>query len=171
MLGRSHTGRGGQFVQQGLSVKAKKTHHMLIGWRIVNVFPILFGKCRPAFVDHSRQDHEPAQPDAKAPRRTFSQVDEKSLSFHFATRRSFRHSVGSSGGQFSRTPPSMINSVPVMLLESSDSRNLAARATSSDVPHRFKSDFATIVSSNPFSWSAGRPVFFIIGVSIGPGIN
>lgn len=37
-----------------------------------------------------------AQPDAKAPRRTFSQVDEKSLSFHFATRRSFRHSVGSS---------------------------------------------------------------------------
>jgi len=28
----------------------------------------------------------------------------------------------------------MINSVPVMLLESSDSRNLAARATSSDVP-------------------------------------
>jgi hypothetical protein len=65
----------------------------------------------------------------------------------------------------------MINSVPVMLLESSDSRNLAARATSSDLPHRFKSDFATIVSSNPFSWSAGRPIFFIIGVSIGPGLN
>jgi hypothetical protein len=39
------------------------------------------------------------------------------------------------------------------------------------VPHRFKSDFATIVSSNPFSWSAGRPIFFIIGVSIGPGLN
>jgi hypothetical protein len=57
------------------------------------------------------------------------------------------------------------------LLESSDSRNLAARATSSDVPHRFKSDFATIVSSNPFSWSAGRPIFFMIGVSIGPGLN
>jgi hypothetical protein len=53
-----------------------------------------------------------------------------------------------------------------MLLESSDSRNLAARATSSDVPHRFKSDLATIVSSNPFSWSAGRPTFFIIGVSM-----
>ena len=51
-------------------------------------------------------------------------------------------------GQFSRTPPSMISSVPVMLLESSDSRNLAARATSSDVPNRFKSDLATIVSSN-----------------------
>jgi hypothetical protein len=33
---------------------------------------------------HSRQDHEPAQPDAKAPGRTFSQVDEKSFSFHFA---------------------------------------------------------------------------------------
>src|SRR6516225_7636880 len=108
---------------------------MLIGWRIVNIFPILFGKCRPAFVDHSRQDHEPAQPDAKAPGRTFSQVDEKSLSVHFATRCSFRHSVGNFGrGQFSRTPLSMISSVPVMLLESSDSRNLAARATSSDVP-------------------------------------
>src|SRR6202035_4640621 len=72
MLGRSHTGRGGRFVQQGLSVKAKKTHQMLIGWRIVNVFPILFGKCRPAFVDHSRQDHEPAQPDAKAARLKFA---------------------------------------------------------------------------------------------------
>src|ERR1700732_2319142 len=45
---------------------------MLIGWRIVNVFPILFGKCRPAFVDHSRQDHEPAQPDAKAARLKFA---------------------------------------------------------------------------------------------------
>jgi hypothetical protein len=44
--------------------------------------------------------------------------------------------------QFSRKPPSMINSVPVMLLESSESRNLAARATSSDVPNRFKSDLA-----------------------------
>ena len=55
--------------------------------------------------------------------------------------------------QFSRTPPSMINSVPVMLLEPSESRNLAAQATSSDVPNRFKSDF----SSNPFSWSGGGP--------------
>jgi hypothetical protein len=55
----------------------------LIGWRIVIVFPILLGECRPAFVDHSRQDHEPAQADAKAPGRTFSQVDEESLSFHF----------------------------------------------------------------------------------------
>ena len=74
-------------------------------------------------------------------------------------------------GQFSRTPPSMISSVPVMLLESSDSRNLAARATSSDVPNRFKSDLAANDSSNPFSWSAGRPTFFNIGVSIGPGLN
>jgi hypothetical protein len=57
---------GGQFFQQGVSVKAKKTHQMFIGWRIVNIFPILFGKCRPSFVDHSRQDHEPAQPDAKS---------------------------------------------------------------------------------------------------------
>src|ERR1700680_4381573 len=74
-------------------------------------------------------------------------------------------------GQFSRTPPSMISSVPVMLLESSDRRNLSARATSSDVPNRFKSDLATIVSSNALCWSAGRPTFLIIGVSIGPGLN
>ena len=53
----------------------------------------------------------------------------------------------------------------------SDSGDLAARATSSDVPRRFKSDFPTITSSNPFSWSAERPVLFIIGVSIGPGLN
>jgi hypothetical protein len=56
--------------------------------------------------------------------------------------------------QFSRRPQSMINSVPVMLLESSESRNLADRATSSDVPSRFKSDLATIVSSNSFRKTA-----------------
>src|ERR1700731_947623 len=55
-------------------------------------------------------------------------------------------------GQFSRTPPSMINSVPVMLLESSDSRNLAARATSSDVPNRR----ATWRQSFPQTLSAGQ---------------
>src|SRR5260221_2418034 len=35
-------------------------------------------------------------------------------------------------------------SVPVILLESSDSRNRAARATSSDVPIRFNSDLARL---------------------------
>jgi hypothetical protein len=74
---------GSQFFQQGISIKAKKAHQMLIGWRIVIVFPILFGECCPAFVEHSGQDHEPAQAHAKAPGWTFSQVREESLSFHF----------------------------------------------------------------------------------------
>jgi hypothetical protein len=39
--------------------------------------PFFLESLAPALVDHSRQDHEPAQPEAKAPGRTFSQVDEK----------------------------------------------------------------------------------------------
>jgi len=74
---------GGQFLQHGISIEAKKTHQMLIGWGIVIVFPILFGECRPAFVEHSGQDYESAQSDAKTSRRALGQVNEGSLRFHF----------------------------------------------------------------------------------------
>jgi len=48
---------GGQFFYYVVSVEAKKAHQMLFGWGIVIVFPILFGECRSAFVEHSGQDH------------------------------------------------------------------------------------------------------------------
>ena len=74
--------------------------------------------------------------------------------------------------QLSRTPPSITSSVPVILLDSSsDSRNRAARATSSEVPIRLKSDLATSISMNAFSCSGGSPTFFRMGVSIGPGLS
>jgi hypothetical protein len=74
---------GGQFLQHGISIKAKKAHQMLIGWGIVIVFPILFGECRPAFVEHSGQDHESAQANTKTSRRALGQINEGRLSFHF----------------------------------------------------------------------------------------
>ncbi len=67
---------GGQFLQHGISIKAKKTHQMLIGWGIVIVFLILLGECRSAFVEHSGQDHESAQANAKTSRWPLGQVNE-----------------------------------------------------------------------------------------------
>ena len=65
-----------------------------------------------------------------------------------------------------------MSSVPVILLESSESRNRAARATSSAVPIRFNSDLATIVSSNPFQLVRRETGSILtIGESIGPGLN
>jgi len=69
---------GGQFLQHGLGIKAKKTHQMLIGRGILIVFAILFGECGPAFVEHPGQDHESAQADAKTSRRALGQVNEGS---------------------------------------------------------------------------------------------
>ena len=51
---------GCQFVQQGIRIKTKKLHQLLIGRGIVCIFAILPGEGRPALVKHARQDDEAA---------------------------------------------------------------------------------------------------------------
>src|SRR5258706_8531088 len=56
--------------RSSIGIKGEKTHQMLIGCGIVIVFPILFGECRPAFVEHSGQNHVVAQTNARSEEHT-----------------------------------------------------------------------------------------------------
>ena len=75
---------GCQFLQQGIRVKTKKLHQALVGCGIVYVLAIFLREevARP-LVEHMRcQNHVVAQTDAKAPRRTLSQINKVMLRFH-----------------------------------------------------------------------------------------
>src|ERR1700726_441282 len=73
---------GGQFLQQGIGIEAKKLHQALVGCGIVFIFAILPGEGRPALVEHACQNHVVAQTNAKAPGWALSQINKEMLSFY-----------------------------------------------------------------------------------------
>jgi len=72
---------GGQLLQKSFGSKTQEPDQVLVRAGIVFVLAVFLGKCRPALVEHPRQNDVVAQTNAKASRRALRQINKERLSF------------------------------------------------------------------------------------------